>query len=839
MSAGSELREQAEEHQQRRLRRKLYVSVYAAGLAAVAVALPAAVGGIDHEAQLGIPWIVLALGFFAAEATALHIEVRRESHSVSLTGFPLLLGLLSLGPIGLITARLVGGGLALVLVRRRGGLKLIWNLCLFAAETAVAYAIAQLILHDGHPDQLLSWLVLLGAILAAEVVSLTAVALVIMVFEGSTKFTMFGQMARGQAIAAISSTFAIVVAAAMMVAPMLLALALLPILAVGSLLRVHGRLGRQHHDLLQLHTFTAAIAGRNSIDIGLEQLATILHTRGTLLAVERDDGGYTARIFVDDRHHDRLLGGRPIDSDIGQVVEVELGENDDAMNSLLQQVGGQRALAASVLDGVDEHAILMVFDRVGATEFFEEDQIKLFQSLARTLGTRLSADRLLDQLEIQAQVDDLTELANRGAFETALNERLSTPNTRGAVVVLDLDRFKDVNDSLGHQFGDLVLKGIAQRLSHLLGATSVAARLGGDEFAVLLDDVSSDEQLAEHIGMLGEHLGRPLELDGVTLDLGVSIGAATWPNDGCAATDLLRMADIAMYEAKRTHQTWVRYTPTIDHASPGRLRLMGALRDAIRDGQLDIHLQPQVRTGTLDVIGAEALVRWHHPELGMIPPGDFIPMAEQSGAAGDLTRFVINRALECARELHNKGVDLRFSVNLTCRDLLDRSLAEFVSFALVRFGLPGDRLTVEVTETSLIIDIEAAIANLSALRELGCRVSVDDFGTGHASLQYLQRLPIDEVKIDRSFVSNAATNSGDEAIVRSTTRLLRDLGLEVVAEGVEDTPTLALLRSVGCDAVQGYLTGRPVPSAEFVAMTAESNAVPNDPSALIELPTST
>ncbi len=622
-----------------RIRRKLLVALYAACLAGVSIALLVWIGPSTIPHSLEIPWLLVAGGFFAVEATALHIEVRRQTHSLSLAGFPLLLGILALNPAALVAARLVGGGLALAVVRRRSGLKLAWNLSLFAVETGVAVAIAGIALTDGPPAGMSDWLILLAAILAAELTSLIAVPTVIMIYEGELRLALFSQIGRSQAIAAVSSTFAIVVGGAMLHNPQLLVIAMMPLLAVAALLRIHGRLGKEHDDLQQLHGFTTAIGGRDPLDVGLRELTTILRTRGAALAVARDDGGYAVRALVDDRYTDRLMSDHillapPLPDDLGEAVNIDIATSDGTIASLIRQLGGQHGMGTSVLNASDERALIIVFDRLGATRNFSEDEQRLFSSLAATLGTRLSADRLLDRLELQARMDHLTRLANRSTLEHALDERLVDLARPGALVVLDLDRFKDVNDSLGHQFGDQMLRAVAERLQAMIGETDLAARLGGDEFAVLLDDIGSLEELEITVEALADRVGRPLELDGIALDLSVSIGIAAWPGDAQTSADLLRLGDIAMYEAKRTHQAWVRYVPTIDHASPNLLRLMGELRDAIQAQELVIHLQPQVRTRDLDLIGAEALVRWNHPKLGMVPPGEFLPAGRALGGGG-------------------------------------------------------------------------------------------------------------------------------------------------------------------------------------------------------------
>lgn len=796
--------------------RRVLVAAHAALLATVGVGLLAWAQSSDvWPGYLPVPWWAIALAFFIVEATALHIEIRRETHSLSLSGIPLLLGLLALNPAVLLMARLLGNGLALVVIRRRTGLKLVWNLSLYTVETGAAAVLAAIALAPGRPMTMDAWIVLLAAVLVAELIGLISVPIVIMIAESELRFSLFAQIGRSQLIAVVSSTFGTVTAAAMIELPWLAAFALIPLVGVASLLRMFGRLGKEHHDLQQLHSFTNAIAGRDSLDAGLSQLATILRASATALAVSGDDGTFTVRIYRNRAPVDVTIVV-PDQSIIegNSVVAIGPESEPSEVKSLIEQLGGEGGLVVPIGDHTGGHGYIVLIDRLGATNQFSEDEVQLFSSLAATLGSRLSADRLLDQLETQARLDALTGLANRTTIEAELDRRIGDTESSGAVLLLDLDRFKDVNDSLGHHFGDQLLRLVADRLEQNLRKGDLAGRLGGDEFAVIVED-DADHDLDAQLAGLAKRLTAPVDLDGITLEVGSSIGIARWPTDSTNSAELLRLADIAMYEAKRTHQQWIQYEPTIDHASADRLSLVGQIRDAIANRELRIHLQPQVRATDLKLVGAEALVRWHHPERGMISPGEFLSLAEQSSLASAITRHVINEAVVAAGQLRADGHNLTIWVNLMARDLLDYNLAPAVATALVQSGTEPARIGFEVTESSLIINIEAAIANLEALRRLGCRTSVDDFGTGYASLQYLQRLPIDEVKIDQSFVTDATINPDSAAIVQSTTRLIRDLGKEVVAEGVEDQATLELLRAIGCNTIQGYHISRPVEVEAF------------------------
>jgi diguanylate cyclase (GGDEF)-like protein len=795
--------------------RSTLISLYALGLF-LAGGLLVWWTGTDAPAEprFEFPWIAIAIGFFLVEAIALHIEIRRESHTLSLSGLPLILGLMSMSPLGLLGARLVGTVLAMTVIRRRGGLKLVWNISLLVAETALALLVARIVVADGPPAGGGDWLVLLAALIAADLLGLVAVPLVSMVAGAERPPTLWIQMLRTQAIAFIGATFAVVVAAAMTDSAALVLIGVLPIVGVALLLRAYGRLNQEHTDLQRIHGFTAATGRRDSLDVGLRELTSILRSRGAALAVATPDGRYAVRAHVDDEFID-LTVPAPADTD-GRPGIIDLTDPAEAGSArvLLDELGGSGGLGVRLHDVAEEPAFVLVFDRLGMSDTFGLEEARLFESIASTLGTRLSADRLLERLELQAMLDDLTGLANRVTLEHELDSRIVDPARRGGVLLLDLDRFKDVNDSLGHQFGDELLRAFASRLTRAARTGDLVARLGGDEFAVVFDAADGDVDGA--VDRLARLLGEPIELEGLTLELGVSIGLTDWPTAGHNSVELLREADIAMYEAKRTHQPWIRYSPQIDHASSDRLALLGQLRDAIQRNQLCIHLQPQVRVHDLGLVGAEALVRWNHPELGLVMPGDFVPLAEHSNLAGELTRCMIAAAADAAVSLRDLGFELPISVNLTSRDLLDRTLAEVVERETRRRELPPSAISFEITESSLIVDIDAASTNLAALRALGSRTSVDDFGTGYASLRYLQLLPLDEVKIDRSFISQAAINQSDGAIVASTARLIRDLGLDVVAEGVEDDATLGFLREVGVDTMQGYLVSRPLPVAEFI-----------------------
>jgi diguanylate cyclase (GGDEF)-like protein len=437
------------------------------------------------------------------------------------------------------------------------------------------------------------------------------------------------------------------------------------------------------------------------------------------------------------------------------------------------------------------------------------------------VGELLISQSRGEELRLIATTDELTGLANRKSFGDRLTEEIESCRTGGgafAVILLDLDRFKEINDTLGHQYGDVLLEQLGPRLASRVGEEGLVARLGGDEFAVLspwrTDRPHALERLAtDLIACVHE----PTVIDQITLEVGSSVGIARFPQDGEDAQTLMRRADIALYAAKEHRDAYRFYEPSHDNHSTRRLSLLGDFRRALGSGEIVVHFQPIVDVLAGRVAGAEALVRWEHPTLGMVPPGVFLQSVEQTGLIGPLTRHVLDRSIDQCASWRRNGLDLTVSVNLSVRNLMDAGLPGDLARMLRDHRLAPDALQLEITESMIMSDPTRALATVHRLRRLGVRLAVDDFGTGHSSLANLKRLPIDALKIDRSFVTPMLHDPSDLVIVRSTVGLGHDLGLKIVAEGVEDAETLDSLRELGCDMVQGYHLSRPVAADAFVA----------------------
>jgi diguanylate cyclase (GGDEF)-like protein len=397
----------------------------------------------------------------------------------------------------------------------------------------------------------------------------------------------------------------------------------------------------------------------------------------------------------------------------------------------------------------------------------------------------------------------------------ALLAKASARKEPCAVLMLDLDRFKLINDVMGHSFGDRVLKKMAQRMAEgVLRGGDLMARLSGDEFAMCLPGLSAD-QAVEVAHRVLTTLERPLQMDDQTIDVTGSIGLAVSPEHGDDAGLLLSRAEVAMYAAKASRLGVRAFDPSLDSSSASSLSLLTELRAAVDGNQLQVYLQPKVRLSDGEVVGAEALVRWEHPERGLVQPMQFVPFAEQSGFVRVLTAWMIEHTARYAGSIASTLPEMKFGVNLSARDLLDQDFADKVRDLVGRSGMNFSRLTLEITESSIMEDPERSLQTLLKLRALGLRLSIDDFGTGYSSLAYLKRLPLDELKIDRSFVMSMQTDPADAKIVRSTIDLAHNLGLSVVAEGIDSPEAFALLRDLGCDEGQGYRLARPMPAAYF------------------------
>ncbi|HEY1523718.1 MAG TPA: EAL domain-containing protein [Solirubrobacteraceae bacterium] len=424
------------------------------------------------------------------------------------------------------------------------------------------------------------------------------------------------------------------------------------------------------------------------------------------------------------------------------------------------------------------------------------------------------------EMEHQAFHDPLTGLPNRALFRDRVEQAIRQAKRVGgsvAVMVMDLDRFKEVNDTFGHQSGDLLLKEVAAHLIAPLRESDTVARLGGDEFAILAPAVAGPMGALAIADRAIQDLQHPHNVSGVEVDVGASIGVALYPHHGDTVEALLRCADIALYVSKDRGAPSL-YAVEQDHHSADRLALGAQLRRAIQDREITVHYQPQADFQTGNIDSAEALVRWEHPDRGMLSPAEFLPVAEQTGLIRPLTSYVLDVALEQWRRWYDQGLDMTVAVNITGRDLFDQRFAYEVKDLLTRWKVRPSCLELEITENTVLVDPVRAHSILRSLSDFGVRLAIDDFGTGNSSLGQLKRLPVQVLKIDKSFVLQMLVDEDDAAIVRSTIELAHNLGLKVVAEGIESAAMWYRLRQLGCDIGQGYYLSGPLPADRLTTL---------------------
>jgi diguanylate cyclase (GGDEF)-like protein/PAS domain S-box-containing protein len=445
------------------------------------------------------------------------------------------------------------------------------------------------------------------------------------------------------------------------------------------------------------------------------------------------------------------------------------------------------------------------------------DVLRIFAAQAGAELERLASNQ---KLENAADLDELTGLPNRRKLNTELERAIqSTPvdhTLRPTLILLDLNRFKDVNDTLGHPVGDQLLVQVAHRLrAEMSHQNTLVCRMGGDEFAILAQAVETVHDARALAARVSAALAAPFQIDHITLSLAGSLGIAMYPDHGDSSHELMRCADVAMYHAKSTVNSQAVYDPSQDAHSPRKLRLMSDLGRAIQDRQLSLHYQPKISLVNGRCIGCEALLRWQHPTLGNISPAEFIPLAESSDLIHALSLMVADLALDQLKAWDNRQIHLSVAINLSARNLLDVDFPDTLGSLIATKGVSPERIEIEITESALITDPERALDITRRITALGVKLSIDDFGTGYSSLSYLRKLPLSSLKIDRSFVMEMDRNEQDTIIVKSTINLAHNLGLRVVAEGVESAATLETLSQLGCDMAQGYHVSRPLPATQF------------------------
>lgn len=797
-----------------------------------------------------LPWWALLLAVIACELIVVHLQVRREAQAVSLSELAIVLALFYGSPGGFLLARAIGSALVYAVWRRQSPIKVLFNWSVCIAETCLALLVFHALAGPGVNPR--AWLAACAATAVVGGLAGLVVTVAVDLVEGGFQLRdLVTEPGRAAATSLVVTVPALVAVHALdsdrlAVVPMGVCF---PLAMLGY--RAYGALSERHLTLGRLYGFTHVVGRAQGVDQVLhrvlEQAQEVLRAEYAEITFTPVPGRHPVRISMDgDGRPERepLPAHAAADPlrravlDGWEPVLMPRGARDDARRRFLRERGLRDAILVPLRAEADIIGTLLVGDRLGEVRSFDDEDARLLSTVANHAGIAVQNGQLIDRLRHDALHDGLTGLPNR----TLLNRRLAelTDQLRDgelaglAVVILDLVGFKQVNDTLGHEIGDQVLQDTATRLAAATGAADLVARLSGDEFAVLLQGVDTAPAALREGRRLAAALTRPIRVDGIGIEVGASIGMCLAPLHGNAPRILLTRADAAMHEARNAGAGVHLYEPGLETTiSPQRLALAGELRRAIEAGRLEVYVQPLASLRTGAVVGVEALVRWDHPRHGMLPPEDFVGLAERTGLIGPLTDAVLAAAItECGR-WRRLGYGLLVAVNLSARSILDTELSDRVSRLLVRHRVPPQALTLEITESSVVGRPARALAVLGRLRDLGVRLALDDFGTGYSPLSYLRELPVQEVKIDKSFVSRMLDEDSDAAIVRSVIDLAGSLGLEVVAEGVEDRVTWDTLAAMGADLVQGYLLAAPMamPRFETWLHACEARPVPGQPGA--------
>jgi diguanylate cyclase (GGDEF)-like protein len=832
------------------------VRTYALAAALIVVA-GSALQRLDLAVEPAVGWSIpvwgVALLAFGSAFLVFNVEFRRETYTFTYSEFVLVVGLFFATPAAFIVGRLLGEFVFLTVRERQRPRKLVMNLSAYFAESVALVGIEQLVLGGLDVRDPVSWAVCLVAVVGAELVGYAAIATAVRWHGGPITLRSIIQI--GLITAPANTSLALVVCVLVDAEP-----AAVPLLGcVAAFLvmtyRAYSSLKQRYDSLSLLYDFTHLVSGAREPD---QVLDAMLSQAKDLLRAERAEfwlvtGGDTLRRHVvDDSGNSAARVTLPL-ALAALVPELRAGRDAALLTpashehaAVLADLGARDALIAPVVEGDLLIGFVAVINRLSEIYTFEPQDARMFATLASHAGVALQNGRLIVRLHEQARQrehealhDPLTGLPNRAMFGDRLAERLDDGDMPSVgIALMDLDGFKEINDTLGHQSGDQVLVEVARRLRAAVADGMLAVRLGGDEFALIAAPGTSHAELELTCRRVRETIAEPMRIDHLTVNMGVSVGIAVAPGDGRDADTLIRRADIAMYAAKAGHDGGVCfYDAGRDENTPRRLALAHDMRVAVEAGQLRVVYQPKVSLADGHVTGVECLCRWDHPQFGLVPPDEFIPLAERTGAIGELTRWMLGEAIaQCERWLA-EGRSWGVAINVSVRNLLDAGMVGSVHDALAGSTMPPSMLTLEITETHVMSDSVRTTHVLEELAALGVRLSVDDFGTGYSSLAYLQRLPVDEVKIDKSFVRALSSETGADAIVRSVLDLARNLDLWVVAEGVEDGATASRLRALDCDEAQGYFFARPMDAEDLERFAAEPFAMPGGPSPTLTMST--
>ncbi len=835
-------------------------------LAAVGLYLQVLDGRALMATPISVPWPVVALGFFLAETKVVEVNFRRETHSLSLSEIPAVVGFFFLSPADYLGALLIGTIAALVVISRQSPLKILFNVSNFAITAVIALSIFSRISNlDGARPDVDDWFAAFAATIVASVLGALNIATVITLSGGAPQFQKLPEMLKFGVLVAIANTsLALLAVSFIWVDTNMLWLLAVPLVVVFLAYRSWISEREKHERLELLYQSSRILQDSPELDSAL--VALLDHAREMFRAERAEVILYPASRDVEALRTASLNDGPPVimapikdvrEDPVQQRVArerrpflytPEAGESggDPKMRqAMVSPLRGESGLIGC----------MVIVNRLTEGTSFTDDDLRLLETLANQAAVALEngqleqslaeLSRLKEQLRHQAHHDPLTGLANRTLFGQQVDERLLEPRAGSLAVVLflDLDDFKVVNDTLGHAAGDRLLVAVAERLRSCVAADDMAARLGGDEFAILLEDDAGLGHALDVAHRIVDALRVSFPIQGQEITIGASIGIAAARDGIGRADDLLRNADVAMYSAKRGRADRVAvFEPTMHAAIVARHGLSVELARGVARGELEVVYQPIVALATGKMTGVEALVRWRHPTRGLLGPVDFITIAEENGAILPLGWFVLTEAcrdMAAWQRLRPAGEQLTVAVNLAAAQLQEVGFVDDLKEMLASTGLDPRDLVLEMTETVMFHDTQTTIARLDALRALGARIAVDDFGTGYSSLGYLRRFKVDVLKIAQEFIAPGDGSSEDWAFAHSIVALGRTLDLRIVAEGIEQSEQLDRLRQLGCEFGQGFLFARPMSASGIQGLIVDGLPSLTPAAGHVSLPTAT
>jgi diguanylate cyclase (GGDEF)-like protein len=811
------------------------------------------VGGLPPVARPHIPWWTVAVACALAERCVVHLHFRKGAHSFSLGDIPLIFGLIFVAAPGVVIGCLLGSGIMLLLDRRLPPIKFVFNIANFGLHACIAVLVFHAIAPVASDVGPLTWLAALVATQVSGLVTVVLIACAISLSEGVVRLGTIGHMFGMDLVVTMSNTSlglcgAVLTAADARALPLLL----VPSVTLFAAYRAYLSERERHKRLEFLYEANRTLARSREIAPALEGLlARSLEAFRAEIAEIILFGSAenpSLRTLLGPGAHREVM--EPVDSEIADemraLVEgsgrgaatLDFPFGTEPLQLYLEGRGVTHAMVAPLPGEERIIGTIMLANRFGVVRSFNDDDLKLLDTLATNASVALQYDRLeqavlqlsvlQEQLHHQAYHDPLTNLANRALFTDKLREALASGSGL-AVLFIDLDDFKTINDSLGHAAGDELLVAAASRLQASLRPEDLTARLGGDEFAVMVREPRGVEAAAVQVARrIMDAFIQPVEVGTESVAVYVSVGIASCPDADLSAQELIRDADVAMYAAKSGGKgRFAVFHPSMGTAVLERYGLKEELRLAIEREQLTLYYQPIVALDTGKTIATEALVRWQHPRRGLVAPSEFVPLAEETGLILALGQWVLEEACQQARlwetELSGEGADnseVAVHVNLSAVELRDRHLPERVRAILHRTGLDPGRLVFEITETLLLDDGDNVRNALGELRALGVRFALDDFGTGYSSLSYLHTLPLDMLKVAKSFVDGLGRGGKEASFVRMIIELAQTLGMTVIAEGIETEEQAAALLALDCDYGQGFHLGRPCPARKQARLPA-------------------